>query len=247
MEALGINLGYLIVQLLMFGIVFVTLRVWVYKPVLGLLQKRRETIAQGLEDARIAAEARANAENEAKAIISEAQNKANDMLKEASERAESLGREMRQAAEADLAKMREAARGEIEQERDRVLSELRGQVVSLAMAATQRLIGASLIEDQKRQHALLDEFFAGVRGGKVVVLEDVKMAGAAAEVTSALPLTEAEQEAVKRDLLGRLGNSATVAFRVDPSILGGLVVRVGDRIIDGSVAAQLQSLRQTLQ
>jgi len=247
LEALGINLGYLIVQLLMFGIVFVTLRVWVYKPVLGLLQKRRETIAQGLEDARIAAEARANAENEAKAIISEAQNKANDMLKEASERAESLGREMRQATEADLAKMREAARGEIEQERDRVLSELRGQVVSLAMAATQRLIGASLMEDQKRQHALLDEFFAGVRGGKVVVLEDVKVTGAAAEVTSALPLTEAEQEAVKRDLLGRLGSSATVAFRVDPSILGGLVVRVGDRVIDGSVAAQLQSLRQTLQ
>ena len=51
MEALGINLGYLFVQIFNFLIVVVVLRAWVYKPVVGLLQKRRETIAQGLEDA----------------------------------------------------------------------------------------------------------------------------------------------------------------------------------------------------
>jgi len=81
----------------------------------------------------------------------------------------------------------------------------------------------------------------------VIVLEEETLTGGAAEVTSALPLTPEEQEVVKRDILTRLGGSASVTFRVDPSILGGLIVRVGDRVIDGSVAGQLQNLRQHLQ
>ncbi len=53
-------------------------------PISGLLEKRRETIARGLEDARIAAEARANAEKEAaEEIISEAQAKANQIVSDA--------------------------------------------------------------------------------------------------------------------------------------------------------------------
>jgi F0F1-type ATP synthase delta subunit len=37
-----------------------------------------------------------------------------------------------------------------------------------------------------------------------------------------------------------------VAFRVDPQILGGLMVRVGDRVVDGSAAGQLERLHQSL-
>jgi F0F1-type ATP synthase delta subunit len=48
-------------------------------------------------------------------------------------------------------------------------------------------------------------------------------------------------------LLNRVGGAISVSFRVDPSILGGLVVRVGDRVVDGSVSGQLANLRQQLQ
>jgi F-type H+-transporting ATPase subunit b len=37
-----------------------------------------------------------------------------------------------------------------------------------------------------------------------------------------------------------------VSFKVDPSILGGLVIKVGDKVLDGSVAGKLDGLRQTL-
>jgi F-type H+-transporting ATPase subunit b len=37
-----------------------------------------------------------------------------------------------------------------------------------------------------------------------------------------------------------------VTFRVDPSILGGLVIRVGDKVLDSSVAGKLEGLRQSL-
>jgi F-type H+-transporting ATPase subunit b len=121
---------------------------------------------------------------------------------------------------------------------------VRGQIAALAMAATQRLIGEAL--DEKRQHSLIEEFFSGVKSGRVVVLEDASLSGASAEVTSALPLTSEEQESVKRDILSKTGSQATVTFRVDPAILGGLVVRVGDKVLDGSVAGQLQNLSQTI-
>lgn len=244
MEKMGLNLGYLLVQLCNFAIIFVVLRKWVYVPLLGMMKKRREAIAQGLEDARIAAEARANAEKEAKAIIAEAQATAAQKVREATDRAEAAGREMLTQAEGEAAKLRESVLAEAAHERDRVLADLRGQVAALAMAAAQKLVGDAL--DEQRQRLLIKEFFSGVKSGKVVVLEDTGLQGAAAEVTSALPLTSDEQTVVKQDVLSKIGDQATVAFRVDPTILGGLVVRVGDKVLDGSVAGQLEQLRQNL-
>jgi F0F1-type ATP synthase delta subunit len=47
-------------------------------------------------------------------------------------------------------------------------------------------------------------------------------------------------------VLNKIGTQATVTFRVDPNILGGLVVRVGDKVLDGSIAGQLEGLRQRM-
>ncbi len=244
MEQLGLNLGYLFVQIFNFAIIFVILRAWVYKPILGLLERRRTAIAEGLEDARIAAEARQNAEEEAQQVLAEAQTNASKIISEANERAEAQGREIVAEAEAEAAKKREEALAEVDSERERILGELRGQVGALAIAAAQKLISASL--DEQRQRALIDQFFSGVESGEVVVLEGVEVVGASAEVTSALPLTAEEKDAVKQDVLSKVGDQATVTFRVDPAILGGLIIRVGDKVLDGSVSGQLESMRQSL-
>ena len=211
---------------------------------MNLLDKRRQTIAQGLEDARVAAEARANAEREAEQISADAQAKASEIMREATERAESAGRDIRAEMEAEAAKAKDAALAEAMVERDRMLADVRGQIATLAMAATQKLIGETL--DEKRQHVLLDEFFSGVKAGKVVVLEGAALSGSSAEITSALPLTASEQDTIKKDVLSKIGDQSTVAFRVDPSILGGLIIRVGDKVLDNSVANQMDELRQKL-
>jgi F-type H+-transporting ATPase subunit b len=237
MEALGINLGMLIVQIIAFIIVFLTLNAWVYKPMLNMMETRKQKIAQGLEDARVAAEARANAEKEAAKVLAEAQTEANSIVREATERAASAGKEVKAAAEAEAAKAREVAMAEAELERNRILGDLRGQVAALAIAAANKLVGDTL--DEKKQRALIDEFFSGVKGGKVVVAEG--FTGDSAEVTSALPLTSDEQQSVRKSV-----SVKEISFKVDPSILGGLVIKVGDKVLDGSVAGKLDSLRQTL-
>jgi F-type H+-transporting ATPase subunit b len=244
LEGLGINLGTLLLQILSFIIVLVVLRRWAFGPVLNMLEKRREMVAQSAEDARIASEARENAEKDAAKIVAEAQAKAAQLVREATDRAEQVQREIKAAAEVEVTKAREAAVSEIAVEREQILGEVRGQVATLAIVAAQKLIGEAL--DEKRQHALIHEFFSGVRAGKVTVLEGVSMSGAAAEVTSALPLTSEEKETVKRDILAKLGGQASIVFRVDPDILGGLVIQVGGKVLDASVAGQLESLRQNL-
>jgi len=244
MEKLGINLGFFIFQVLNFLVLVVLMYAFAYQPILKMLDNRKKKIAQGLEDARVAAEARENAEKEARDIIAKAQGEANQKVREATERAEAAAHEVQVRAEAEAAKVREASLAEAALERDRILADVRGQIAALAMAAAQRLIGEAL--DERRQRALLEEFFSGVRSGKVMVLEGESLSGASAEVTSALPLTSAEQDSVKKDVLSKVGAQATVTFRVDPSIMGGLVIRVGDKVLDGSVAGQLDSLRQSL-
>jgi F-type H+-transporting ATPase subunit b len=237
MEALGINFGLLIVQIIAFAIVFLTLNAWVYKPMLDMMESRKQKIGQGLEDARVAAEARANAEKEAAKVLAEAQAEASKVVREATERAASAGKDVKAAAEAEAAKAREAAMAEAELERNRILGDLRGQVAALAIAAANKLVGDAL--DEKKQHALIDEFFSGVKGGKVVVAES--LTGDSAVVTSALPLTSQEQDTVKKSVTVK-----EISFKVDPSILGGLVIKVGDKVLDGSVAGKLEGLRQTL-
>jgi F-type H+-transporting ATPase subunit b len=241
---LGINLTFLISQIVNFIVLLLVLRTWAWKPISRMLEQRRERIAQGLEDARVAAEARANAEKEAQVILGQAQADANQKIREAAERAEQVAREIRAAADKDAAALREAAAGESEQARTAALGELRGQVAALAIAAAQKLIGESL--DEQRQRHLVEEFFSGIKGGRVLVLEGAELRGASAEITSALPLTETEQETVRQQLAKPLGAGTSLSFRVDPAILGGLVVRVGDKVIDGSVAGKLEGLRQSL-
>jgi F-type H+-transporting ATPase subunit b len=181
LEALGINGSFLLVQIINLIIVYVVVSKWIVSPIIGMLEKRREAIANGLEDARVAAEARANAEKDAAKIIAEAQAKASQVVREATERAEAAGRDVQGAFQAEAAKAREKALADVEDERNRILGDLRGQVAALSISATQKLIGDAL--DEKRQHSLIDEFFSGVKSGKIVMMEDAKLSGTAAEIT----------------------------------------------------------------
>jgi len=238
-EALGLNLGYILVQIVSFSVLFLILSAWVYKPLVRMLENRREKIQKGLEDARVAAEARENAEAEAEKIMQAKQAEASELVRQATARAQEVEKELKAEAEKEIAGMKAQARADMEEERNQLLGEVRGQIAALAMAATQKLVGETL--DANRQRALVEEFFSGIKSGKVTVVEPAE--GDKAIVTSALPLTEEEQNTIKDQVLKGQGE---VTFKVNPSILGGLVVRVGDKVLDGSVAGQLESMRQNL-
>ncbi|MDY0881710.1 F0F1 ATP synthase subunit delta [Dongia soli] len=64
-----------------------------------------------------------------------------------------------------------------------------------------------------------------------------------AEVTAARPLTDAQQAAVSDAIKRVVGGKVAIDVKVDPSLLGGLIVRIGSRMIDSSLKTKLQKLQ----
>lgn len=67
-----------------------------------------------------------------------------------------------------------------------------------------------------------------------------------AEVTTAIPLDEEDRQRLSERLAELTGTRIVLSTRVDPNVIGGFVVRIGDRLIDGSTKSKLDSLRKSL-
>jgi F-type H+-transporting ATPase subunit delta len=77
-----------------------------------------------------------------------------------------------------------------------------------------------------------------------LVLEDRGIA--VASVTTAVELQPEELELIRNRLRQMVGKEVQITTRVDPEIIGGIVVRIGDMLLDGSVRTQLKQLRQRM-
>jgi F-type H+-transporting ATPase subunit b len=246
---LGINPAFLISQIVNFAILFIVLSLVVWKPFVKMMDERRQRIQKGIEDAEAARQERARAEQEYEKRLAEAKREADRIVAEAAQKGEGAREEILAEARARAEKVVSEARETVERERQRMLADLRGQIAALSIAAANKLIGEAL--DEQRQRRLIDEFFSGIKAGRVVVLEEqeierAKAGEVTAFVTSALPLTADEQKVVSSGLAEQLGQVPAIEFKVDPAILGGLVIRIGDRVIDGSVGGRLEALRESL-
>jgi F-type H+-transporting ATPase subunit b len=243
--ALGINIPFLISQLVNFGILLIVLRLFLWKPLMQRLEDRKELLAKQKEDAEAIAATRSEIEQEREHVLSEARSESEQLLAEARKEARAVADQVREETRQEKERLLAQAKEEAEEERNRLLGQMREQIASLAIAAANKLVGEAL--DERRQRMLVDTFFSGVREGRVEVLPtDVEQVSGPVVVTSALPLTEEETSSVRTDLASRVGEGVEIVFKVDPQILGGLIVRVGDRLIDGSVAGRLEQLHESL-
>lgn len=226
---LGINTGYLLAQILNFlVIIFLPALIFLWRPLSNMLDNRAMRIQKALEDSAVAANARRNAEVEAERVLVEARAEAQRVVEEARGRGEEVARGVEAEARTEADAIRAEARARANEERDRQLADLRGQVVSIAVAMSQRLIGESL--DAQRQQALVSDFFAKVPA-------DARALTGSVEVISAMPLTDAEKARVQQEI-----GTSEVTYSVDPSILGGLVIRSADHVVDASVRSNLSEL-----
>lgn len=94
---------------------------------------------------------------------------------------------------------------------------------------------------RKRRETALDDVIADYR-----VLVDEKLGRVIARVQSAVPLSAAQVKALKAALSTRTGKNVEIEASVDPSAIGGLRVRIGDNIIDGTVQSGLESVRRQM-
>ena len=158
---LGINLRYLLAQLLNLVILFAVLYKFVFKRFVTMLDERSARINKGLEDAEIAGKRAAEAEEAYRERIEQAERERQAVLAKAAQEAGKLKEDV-------LAKAREEARQIIAQEREdfeaqrqQAAAELRGQMTDLVVMATRKVVEQTMV-DEATQRRLIGEFLAEV-------------------------------------------------------------------------------------
>lgn len=158
MEKLGISLGYLISQLINFGLLLALLYLLLYKPMLNMLNQRRERVARSMADVDAARESAAKAQQEYDRHVVEAQRKAQEIIAKAAQSGEQVGSDIKAEAQQGAEAIRLKAREEAAQEKAQILTEVQSQIASLSMAATERVLGEAVDEDL--QNKLIEQFLA---------------------------------------------------------------------------------------
>jgi F-type H+-transporting ATPase subunit delta len=106
--------------------------------------------------------------------------------------------------------------------------------------ATEVRAVAEIVVDQNRAQllpAIRDELQA---------LVDAEAGRVEARVTSARPLDAAAQEQLRQALSRRVNAEVTLVAEVDPTLIGGVVARIGDLLLDGSIRTQLENIGANL-
>ena len=144
MGALGINLSGLITQVVSFVILFVILSRLLYKPLVGMLDKRAEKITAGLNSAEKAKEDAANSEKAIQIQLSEARIEGQKLISQAREIANKFREEEISKVKSEIETEKLKAQGNIQKEMDAARVELKNEFAGLAIVAAEKLILQSL-------------------------------------------------------------------------------------------------------
>lgn len=150
-DALGFNLPALIAQMVNFGILLLIFSVFLYKPLLRILDERKQRIKEGLDAAEESKRQLAQTEEEVAKELAKAREQGQSLIGEAQQMAQRIQNEAREAARAESEQLLERARNEIQLERDAAIAELRREFAGLTIMAAERVIKQSLDEDKHRE------------------------------------------------------------------------------------------------
>lgn len=160
MERLGINLGYLISQIVNFVLLLIILRMFLYKPIVGMLDRRREKIKTDLQEAEQARSQAETAKQEYEKQLEEAREERRSILAQATEQAEKMREEILIKARAEAQELVTKTQDEMEYQRRQALLGAQDQMVDLAIAAAAKVVGESL--DEQAHRRLIQGFIAEV-------------------------------------------------------------------------------------
>jgi F-type H+-transporting ATPase subunit b len=155
LDKLGIDWRLLIAQLINFLILVLILYKFLYKPVLKMLDGRKEKIEKGLRDAeQLGVELEKTKELQA-AEIQKAKQEARAIVEEAEKRAEAAGMETKSKTKAEVEKLITVAKNQMIEEKIKMMAEVKKEAAELVIAVAEKVVGK--IIDAKAQKNLIEE------------------------------------------------------------------------------------------
>ncbi|MFC1864524.1 ATP synthase F1 subunit delta [Chloroflexota bacterium] len=119
----------------------------------------------------------------------------------------------------------------------KVLSDRLGDINPLALKLVSFLVAKgrlSMIDDVADEYQRLLDNYRGIEGADI------------AEVTTAIPLDDEDRLRLAQRITNIVGKPVVLKPKVDSSLIGGIIIRVGDTLIDGSVRSKLEALKREL-
>ena len=153
--SLGINLPLLVVFIVNFIILLVLLRLFLYKPVMKVLDERAQRTKDAMELAEAIKKEYEQAKGEVQKQIEKGRQEAQAIITQAMQVGERLKEESKQEAAKQAQVMIDRTRSELEAERDKIVGDLRREFVDISIAAAEKVIKETL--DKEKHRKLIEE------------------------------------------------------------------------------------------
>lgn len=239
---LELNWSTLLLQIANFLIMTYILTRFLFKPLKKMLDKRAKHATKAMDEAE-------QARREAKILKQEYNEKTRNidaefaaLKNEARIVIDQTRQQMLQEAYEEIEAMRKRAQEEIEQQRAEALRIHRNKVGDVVTALVQRMM-KDILNPQIHQ-AYLDNFLDHMRSvqlnGRISNNDEETLP---ADIVTAIPLESDEQRQIRAILETVVDYPLDMTYRIDPDLIAGAMVRLGDTLIDGSLQGQLRQLR----
>lgn len=232
----------LVAQLLNFALLLVLLRVFLYRPILNVMQQRDAAITSArreVDDLREAASADAEELRRERAAI-EAERRAR--LTEAEREAADLRETLRAEAEREAGELRASLAKALERDQARVLEALRRRTTTLILDELRETLSA--LADTSLEHQSVTAFrrrLEALDEPRRAALRDAAKGGDAT-VTTAFALDDGQRSELREAVRDLLGIEDRVTFASDERLLFGTILTVGGVRVDGSASGHLHAL-----
>lgn len=236
LERIGVHLPSLAAYLVNFLVLLGVLYLIAYRPFQRMMRERTERVQRGIAHVEAAERMLAEAEVQRERLLHDARQAARAAVESAQRQAEVELAQARRRAQEDAEALGERARGHVKADAEAAREELRAEIGGLTVLAAERVLGRTL--DRQMHVELIAEAVREV----LALAPDERTRGSAlyARVTSAVAPTPDEDALVAEAAARLAGRELPLVRRVDPHLLGGLTIVVGDTVVDASIQRRLR-------
>lgn len=147
----GINWGDIVFQLVMFIILLVLLKIFAWKPLMGIMQQREQHVANEIDAAEKSKQEASKLVEEQRNLLKEARQEAQNLIEGAKKQGDLQREEIIAIARTESERIKEAAKLEIEQQKEKAVAAIREQVAHLSVLIASKVIEKNLsAQDQDK-------------------------------------------------------------------------------------------------
>ncbi len=241
------NLLTFIFEIVNFFILLWLLKKLLYKPVISLLLERKKLIDSRLEEAKRAKEKAENLKAEYESLLKKMEEKKKTELARITQEVEERKKYLEEQLKKELELERERFLSSLEAEREKFLNRIKEDVVKLSVTFSSKLL--EKLADKHIHQKLVELSFELLKKlpeeERKTVSNEIRSRGTI-QIESAYPVSDKELKTLNRIFKDIFGIEVKISVLTDPSLVAGIRIHAGSKLIDGSIKGQLGVLEMLL-